>query len=529
MTIGDIAVRRAALAILASILFTACTTSLEHSGSSASGSGGTGGANICTTATDCPGADTACLTRTCNAGTCGVALAPMGSLAGTQTSGDCKAVVCNSAGMIITVADDSDVPSDSNACTQDICANGVPSHAPMPAGTACGATGQLTCDGHGVCAGCSADPDCGPPTACSLATCDLGTGLCSPNYVPSGQGDPGGQTDGDCKKLVCNGSGGTQSIDDDTDVPSDGNACTADACAGGVASHTLLPLGTSCGTGLVCDAVGACVGCIADADCGTNNACATYHCQAGTCTIENTPSGMGDPGGQVAGDCKKVVCNGVGGTTTVADDTDVQDDGNPCTNDTCSGGAAVHLPVGSGTSCGAGICYNGVCAYGCYVGGQLYPAQSYYIDSQICLSCDPSVSTTSLYTGSCHFNLHAGTCSGGGVCEMLYTECATGCSDCTVKPCGSGYCYGLPMPFGAPCVDDGNPCTTDQCNDFGGCIHVAVINGTGCGSGLVCVSGGCIDESTWDCGSGYTCQPTEHCCSGAAGNHGCRDMQTACP
>jgi hypothetical protein len=264
---------------------------------------------------------------------------------------------------------------------------------------------------------------------------------------------------------------------------------------------------------------------------------------------------MGNPGGQIAGDCRKVVCNGMGGTTTVPDDTDLQDDGNPCTTDSCSGGVPQHLPAGNGTSCGGGltcngtmcgsgciiggtsyaagavnpaspcqvctpatsstawsniangtfctgvypfppmptypgICLNGNCADACWVNGQAYPSQQYFLDSQICLSCTPSTSRTSLYVGGCHVGTAYsaqinGTCGGEGICHLWTPDCQ--CSDCSVQPCGSGgHCTGLPRPPTTACTDDGNPCTVDYCNGSGGCPHLQAAQGTSCGSGLIC-------------------------------------------
>ncbi len=54
------------------------------------------------------------------------------------------------------------------------------------------------------------------------------------------------------------------------------------------------------------------------------------------------------------------------------DDGDIQDDGNQCTNDGCSGGNPTHDPVAQGTNCGpqqscnaAGACVNGACVFTC--------------------------------------------------------------------------------------------------------------------------------------------------------------------
>ena len=48
-----------------------------------------------------------------------------------------------------------------------------------------------------------------------------------------GQRTRGGQPGRDCHKVVCDGSGGTTTVNDDGDVPNDGNACTSDSCSNG--------------------------------------------------------------------------------------------------------------------------------------------------------------------------------------------------------------------------------------------------------------------------------------------------------
>jgi hypothetical protein len=69
---------------------------------------------------------------------------------------------------------------------------------------------------------------------------------------------------------------------------------------------------------------------------------------------------------QTNGDCQTVICDGMGGTQSMANDTDVPaDDGNPCTFDLCEMGTPTHpnLPIGAPcTVMGqAGTCVGGVC------------------------------------------------------------------------------------------------------------------------------------------------------------------------
>ena len=45
-------------------------------------------------------------------------------------------------------------------------------------------------------------------------------------------------------------------VNDDADLPVDGNACTDDVCTAGVPSNPILSTGTTCGTSLMCNGAG---------------------------------------------------------------------------------------------------------------------------------------------------------------------------------------------------------------------------------------------------------------------------------
>jgi Lamin Tail Domain len=66
------------------------------------------------------------------------------------------------------------------------------------------------------------------------------------------------------------------------------------------------------------------------------------------------------------GDCKKAVCDGQGSSTQINDDNDGPNDGDPCTADKCSNGAASHPPSAAGIACtqGGGVQCNGAGACG---------------------------------------------------------------------------------------------------------------------------------------------------------------------
>jgi hypothetical protein len=104
----------------------------------------------CIDATDCPGTDNACATRTCNAGVCGQVFAPAGPTP-VQVAGDCRIRTCDGAGNELSVIDNNDLPIDGTTCTLDLCTNGTPSNPPLAYGTTCSDHGGQICSGDGTC------------------------------------------------------------------------------------------------------------------------------------------------------------------------------------------------------------------------------------------------------------------------------------------------------------------------------------------------------------------------------------------
>lgn len=86
---------------------------------------------------------------------------------------------------------------------------------------------------------------------------------------------------------------------------------------------------------------------------GEDNDCQTRTCVGQKCGFSYTGAGVALPQ-QTAGDCKEVVCNGVGGTMTQNADSDVPVDGMPCTKDVCTSGTPSNPPESPGTDCGGG-------------------------------------------------------------------------------------------------------------------------------------------------------------------------------
>lgn len=117
----------------------------------AGGGGGTGGAASCKESSECPGTPTSCQTPFCQAGVCDFYYSPNGSEVAMQTAGDCKSVVCDGAGAMMTL-DADDPTADSNPCTDDVCVAGKTTHPASAPGTLCGSPGSgKVCDGKGAC------------------------------------------------------------------------------------------------------------------------------------------------------------------------------------------------------------------------------------------------------------------------------------------------------------------------------------------------------------------------------------------
>ncbi len=211
----------------------------------------------CTDGADCPGTDTECRTRTCTSGVCGFDFALAGVATSQQTAGDCQELQCDGMGAVVSADDNADVPADDGfECTGETCVNGSPQHPPEALNQSC--MGSMYCDGAGQCVACNVASQCPQGGACEDATC-IGHG-CGLALRPAGAlAKTSAQTAGDCRKVVCTQQGTTTSQADATDLPVDGNECTADVCQGVNPMNPPLP-GSPCamGTG-TCDGSGQCV------------------------------------------------------------------------------------------------------------------------------------------------------------------------------------------------------------------------------------------------------------------------------
>lgn len=175
---------------------------------------------MCTTAADCPGADTPCQTRICKDNACGYQNGADGKAVGAQIAGDCKELVCNGKGgtRVNTLAE----------------------------GSACSEAGGKVCNAMGVCVVCASAADCNGGT-CMDGACVAGSCMDSTKNGTESDVDCGGTSCGrcddgkacavanDCKSKVCT-SGACKAatcgdgVRQGKEECDDGNAQAGDGC-----------------------------------------------------------------------------------------------------------------------------------------------------------------------------------------------------------------------------------------------------------------------------------------------------------
>ncbi len=175
------------------------------------------------------------------------------------------------------------------ACTGHVCTTDTP--------VDCSATGKV-CDATSGCVACNAPADCpAPPNECVVNTCTAH--VCGTQNLDQTHMASSGQSPGDCRKIVCNGSGSTTQVDDITDLPFSSTACqTNPHCdtSGGPAMPAFdnaspgtdctgdgNPPASICGDGVF---AGSCVQCNVDADCLAVNDAGTLACDPASRTCQ---------------------------------------------------------------------------------------------------------------------------------------------------------------------------------------------------------------------------------------------------
>jgi hypothetical protein len=133
----------------------------------------TAGCVACNAPADCPAPPDECTVRTCTAHVCGKTFPDQTHALSTgQKAGDCQKLVCDGAGHVISVDDDTDVPGPSGTvcATSPTCAGSplAPSYTYAPTGTDCTADGKppahvcgdTTDATKGTCVACNTVADC---------------------------------------------------------------------------------------------------------------------------------------------------------------------------------------------------------------------------------------------------------------------------------------------------------------------------------------------------------------------------------
>ncbi|GEM_PF-980298 len=496
--------------------------------------GGTGPDCAGDTSSFCCGAVCVDLTQDSqNCGGCDNLCGPNGSCAGQICGcqpgfGDCTLDPgCETTlGSLTFCRDCQESCEDNNPCTDDSCdAQLGCQHAPNTGACddASACTDSDTCSG-GTCQG--VPKDCNDLNACTQDDCNPASGQCQHvNDDAAACSDNDGCTTGDhCQGGVCVFTGGS-SCDD-------GNPCTDDGCEPGTGECTHANNTGPCSDSNECTQGDACSGgaCQAGAPrtCTDGNDCTDDGCDPATgCTYNPNADACDDADECTINDaCSGAACSGAPRNC---------DDGNPCTTDGCnSASGCTHAnntaPCNDGDACTAGdTCAGGACA------GTLIDADG--DDHQPppcggdCLDDNPNVNP-----GMPEGPLGAQVCSDGldNDCDGTTDGADSTCQSCTLpEQCDDGNaCNGVEGCNPPNCTsgtaldcDDGNPCTTDSCDQALGCQHVNLANGTECGARVcnalewrvpTCQAGQCTGNSLLEnCADANQC--TNDACSAATG------------
>ncbi|MFT3774686.1 MAG: hypothetical protein QM820_55755 [Minicystis sp.] len=334
-------------------------------------------------------------------------------------------------------------------------------------GGAGGATVSTSGSGGGV--ECYFPFDCpGTETDCTRKTCvdhHCGAGPVAADTPTSNQ------IAGDCKREVCDGSGGTKLIDDDTDVLVDENPCTVDKCVAGAPQNPPASASEPCAIdgGTVCDGTGKCVACVTALQCAggacVNNTCVAIECVNATKDGAETDIDCGGPScarcaaGKkclVSTDCASSVCTGsvcqppdCGDGLQNGTETDV-DCGGECTSG-CASGKKCALDI----DCAGGICAGGTCQATC-ADGEKNQDETGIDCGGGCPACADGGGCAG--PGDCK----SGVCA-GGKCITPISECADTLLDVqeTDVDCGGPSCAGCQA--GQLCAS-GADCASRRCS-----------------------------------------------------------------
>jgi N-acetylneuraminic acid mutarotase len=372
-------------------------------------------------------------------------------------------------------------------------ATGACSFSPLPDGTTCGdactepgaCTGgaceapAIDCDDGNVCTDDSCDPATGCVSTANNISCDDGNACTIGDSCSAGACVAGAPNTCDdhspCTDDSCNASTGCvhtvlQGSCDDGNQCTSSDHCVTGHCVGTPASGIPCDDGDACFSGETCSA-GICYGGTTEIDCDDHNVCTDDWCdhQLG-CFNDSSQSG------------------------------DLCDDGDPCTANSCDPLYGCVFPPGNeGAACDdADVCTQ---SDRCDAHGGCR-GQSVCDDRNPCTDDYASGSSCACS----HEPTHTGTfCSDGDACTVGEACDGNG----TPSSCGGGTLVNC---------DDGNPCTTDTCDQATGCVHTD--NAEPCDDGNPCTLDfcdpaiGCVNRpysAGTSCSDGNACNGVETC------------------
>ena len=208
------------------------------------------------------------------------------------------------------------------------------------------------------------------------------------------------------------------------------------------------------------------------------------------------------------------------------------DDGNPCTVDTWDGQGTPdgchHTPVSDGTACPddgnectINTCLAGVC------NSPVANDTPCNADSDVCTPVD------SCQEGICKADPSVLDCDDVDPCTSDACDPFLGClnqafscddnKECTTDVCvdlggGTPGCNFPPVVAGTACTTDFNDCTVDACDGAGACAHTPEAQGTSCDDADLCTTGDacnttgdCVGSGTLACDDGFFCNGQEFC------------------
>jgi hypothetical protein len=355
---------------------------------------------------------------------------------------------------------------------------------------------------------CASLADCPVPEGpCVLATCE--GGACGTRFAARGSVvAPDGPAD--CRATTCDGAGNTEHAADPTNVPAAVTACATPTCANdGTLGATMASAGTACtapGGGQKCDGAGACVECLATADCTAGAVCVKTRC------VWSCIDGIQD-GAETDVDCGGASCAPCANGKTCAQGVD-------CASSACDPKAHVCADASctdarqdgaeTDVDCGGGTC--GRCAT-----GEMCKTAADCV-SNVCdgllLRCATSACADHTQDGS-----ETDVDCGGGACLacadlqrcLVDTDCASGHCDPRREMCLPTSCTDNAKDGSETDVDCGGVCEgcgfAKSCNASADCLSSACDGITS-----TCDFNPCADhrrdnqESDVDCG-GPVCGP----------------------